>query len=138
MHDRKTIGELGETLVATWLQTQNCEILKQRWHCRLGEIDLIACTPAQTIALIEVKTRSTYNWDINGLLAISPSKQRKLWKTAELFIVAHPQWADRPYHFDVALVGHSQSRPKHPGLFVDSQQGHYFSLHTYLENAFNC
>ncbi len=136
MIDSRKTGEIGENIVANWLETQHAQILKRRWLSRMGEIDLIASTSDQTIALIEVKTRSSRNWDMDGLLAISLSKQRKLWKTAELFIAAHPQWADRPYRFDLALVTCSQSPPPTAGLFTDSQQGYYFSLHTYLENAF--
>ncbi len=40
------VGELGEQLVAGWLQTQNFGILHHRWRCRWGEIDLIAYSGA--------------------------------------------------------------------------------------------
>jgi putative endonuclease len=136
-------GEIGEQLVATWLTAQHHKILKRRWSCRLGEIDLISMTPDdprsvkdhRTIALVEVKTRSTYNWDIDGLLALTPSKQRKLWKTAELFILAHPQWANRPFRFDVALVRHSAAPPR-TTLLTERYDDRHFSLHTYIPNAF--
>ena len=42
MHQMPDIGELGEQLVAGWLQTQDWVILHHRWRCRWGEIDLIA------------------------------------------------------------------------------------------------
>lgn len=133
----QTIGTIGETLVANWLQTQGYILLKRNWSCRLGEIDLIAVAPDRTISLVEVKTRSDRNWDIDGLLAITATKQRKLWKTAELFILNHPQWANHPYRFDVALVSHSNRPPATDVLYQATQQGIYLSLHTYIDHAFS-
>lgn len=102
---RATIGRLGEEFVADWLRSHDWQVLHQRWHCRLGEIDVIAqsSTP-QCLAFVEVKTRSKGNWDSDGLLAITPVKQKKLWQTAQLFLMAHPDLAELPCRFDVALV----------------------------------
>ena len=106
----KKIGDLGEHLVARWLQLQNYEILQHNWRCRWGEIDLIARNGnSDAIAFVEVKTRSVNNWDADGLLAITASKQQKLLKTASLFIAAHPYLEDIPCRFDVALVGYQDN-----------------------------
>ena len=109
--NKSNAGALGEALVAAWLHDRGWLVLQQRWHCRWGELDLVAGQPSpqqptQPIALsfVEVKTRSRGNWDYDGALAITARKQAKLWKTAQLFLAAHPAWAELPCQFDVALV----------------------------------
>ena len=103
------IGNLGEELIARWLQIQNYKILQQNWRCRWGEIDLIAQErggTAKAIAFVEVKTRSQNNWDEAGLLAVDSSKQQKIIQTASLFLAQYPQLAELPCRFDVALVSY--------------------------------
>lgn len=104
-------GELGEAVVAAWLSERGAKILHQRWRWKRGEIDLIAIESA-TLLFIEVKTRNDRNWDADGLLAITPQKQARLFSSAELFLVKHPALADYPCRFDVAIVRHqSPDRP---------------------------
>ncbi|MEO0926808.1 MAG: YraN family protein [Cyanobacteria bacterium J06643_13] len=113
----KEIGDLGEGLVGRWLELHNYQVLQRNWRCRWGEIDLIAQEQTtKAIAFVEVKTRSTRNWDADGLLAINFSKQQKLIQTASLFLAKHPQLAELPCSFDTALVGYrildSATEPK--------------------------
>ncbi len=121
--NRLTVGQLGEDLVADWIQAQGGKVLEQRWHCRRGELDIVALMRGpsagrQTIlAFIEVKTRSRGNWDAGGLLAITPSKQRKLWHSAQTYLAQHPNHAALACRFDVALVrcqknNHRKSKSK--------------------------
>ena len=63
------IGDLGEALVVSWLKAQDYQLLHQNWHCRWGEIDIIALSKS-TLIFVEVKTRSRNNWDELGLLSI--------------------------------------------------------------------
>ena len=147
----KEIGKLGEELVARWLQIQNYRILQRNWRCRWGEIDLIAWEKTEkAIAFIEVKTRSQNNWDEAGLLAVDSNKQQKIIQTASLFLAKHPQLAELPCHFDVALVSY-QVVPKSAncnylevrqitqldlGQAIALQQ-YQLTIENYLPSAFN-
>ncbi|MEO1672586.1 MAG: YraN family protein [Cyanobacteria bacterium J06631_2] len=105
----KKIGDLGEKLVARWLELHHHQILARNWRCRWGEIDLIAQEKTtKAIAFVEVKTRSSRNWDADGMLAVDYTKQQKLIKTASLFLAQHPLLAELPCSFDIALVSYQQ------------------------------
>lgn len=159
------IGQLGEELVAQWLQSTGWVILHRRFSCRWGEIDIIAqsygiqapeensdsgkdavnCvfTQESTLVFVEVKTRSLRNWDAGGREAITPKKQIKLWRTAETFLAKYPQKADYPCQFDVAIVC-CQEIIKNP-IEVSNQQvlasslvaGYQLQLQEYIPAAFD-
>ena len=101
---KKQLGDRGEVFVARWLQKQGWVIVAQQWHCRWGELDIVARHPQAGLAFVEVKTRQRSSLDWGGRLSITLQKQQKLWRSAQIFLADHPQLGEIPCRFDVALV----------------------------------
>lgn len=141
--DKQKIGKYGEQLVYQWLLKKQCQVLHQRWHCRFGEIDLIAkgqsgkgSLRSEVLAFIEVKTRSQGNWDADGLLAITKAKQRKLRMTARYFLVRHPALSEMPCRFDIALVSCHVGSPCEGFSLQIPETNKHLSMQSYLRDAF--
>jgi len=141
-----SLGELGEQVTAQWLQHQGWDILASRWRCRWGELDLVAYDLASTLIFVEVKTRQSNNWDADGLLAITSRKQQKLYRTAQMFLSAYPQFSELACRFDLALVkarwlsAESDCQDTLPPINLNSPilwQGYELTLTTYLEGINN-
>lgn len=120
---KKHIGDRGEEAIVTYLIEQGWQIVARQWRCRWGEIDVVAMHPQeQILAFIEVKTRQRDNWDGDGSLAITPTKQERLVHSAQAFLADHSQWQNWQCRFDVALV---------------RRHGNTYRLTAYVESAFS-
>ena len=98
------------------------------------------------IVFVEVKTRSQRNWDGDGLLAIAPQKQAKLWSAASAFLAAYPEKAEYPCRFDVACVGYQRLSSKLSTLAIANDiisdrslhiAGYSLFLRDYIQSAFD-
>lgn len=98
--------------------------------------------PTPTLIFIEVKTRSAGSWDAGGRDAIALGKQRKLWRTAQVFLARYPQMADYTCRFDVAIV-FSQKISKKVGatesqsLAAITVSDYHLMLQEYIPAAFD-
>jgi putative endonuclease len=151
---QSAIGLLGEDLVTQWLESTGWVILHRRFSCRWGEIDIIAqyegrATPNNntqhsTLAFVEVKTRSSGNWDAGGRSAITPQKQAKICSTAAMFLTQYPEKADYPCRFDVAIVHCQRISNQQSGATVSPEtlaslltDGYQLKLQDYILAAFD-
>ncbi|OKH19955.1 YraN family protein [[Limnothrix rosea] IAM M-220] len=123
----KIIGDRGEKFICDYLAQNQWEIIVTQWHCRYGELDIVAFQPSQKIvAFVEVKTRRSQGLDAQGLFAITSAKQRKTIKAALQFLAESPQYEKYGCRFDVALVSYC-------GNSSDTYQ---CKLEQYLDAAF--
>ncbi len=113
-------GTWGEAQVANYLRRNGYQLLGHSYHCRFGEIDLIA-QKGQTLCFVEVKARSNLKCGLPRDY-VTPAKQEKLRKTAAFYLAEKE--LDCPVRFDVAEV---YSDAEHTAASVRIE---------YLENAF--
>ena len=105
------LGERGERLAAKELERRGYRILKRRWRCRLGEIDLIA-RDGDTLVFVEVKTRRRNHMAAGPLPqeSVGYHKRRKLVQLAYAYLAAKRlREADTAVRFDVVGVTISAS-----------------------------
>lgn len=78
------IGDEGEDSAAAFLRSNGYTMIARNYTSRFGEIDIIAQKNTYII-FVEVKTRKA-NSLVGGIEAVSISKQRKIIKTAMMFM----------------------------------------------------
>jgi len=79
-------GQWAEQFAEHWLKSHGLTPHTQNYTRRLGEIDLVLRDePNNTWVFVEVKYRSA-NAKVSGVESITLAKQRKLHRTAELFL----------------------------------------------------
>ena len=119
--EAKLLGRWGEAKAAELLRQRGYTIVAAGYHCRFGEIDLIATTD-KYLCFIEVKLRKDDSF-APGRAAVDRKKQEKLRTTAQWYLTEHPEQILQP-RFDVAEIYAPQ------GMATRSPEFHYW------ENAF--
>ena len=81
-------GDTAENAACTYLEEQNYTILERNFSCKMGEIDIIAQSPDDEVIFVEVRFRKSA--DFGGALeSITKSKQTKIRRTAEYYLITH-------------------------------------------------
>lgn len=97
----KSLGTYGEDLAEQFLREKGYYIIQKNFRCRLGEIDIIA-SDKNYITFIEVKTRYNNHYG-SPAEAITISKQKKLYKLAQVYIF-QKRLINYNFRFDVIEV----------------------------------
>ncbi|NIL94563.1 MAG: YraN family protein [Woeseiaceae bacterium] len=100
--DTRTLGATGEQLAQRFLARQGLVFVDRNFRCRLGEIDLIA-RDSNCLLFIEVRYRGVGSYSPAGP-TVNVDKQRKLIRTAALYLAKRPQYANCVMRFDVIAI----------------------------------
>lgn len=84
MSKKQQIGKLGEDLATKYLEEKNYKILTRNFHCKQGEIDIIA-KERNEIIFIEVKARTNLHYG-RPVEAVTKIKQKHIEKAAEYYL----------------------------------------------------
>ncbi|MEP5764455.1 MAG: YraN family protein [Halieaceae bacterium] len=99
-------GQVYEDQAAQMLLGAGLEILERNYRCKLGEIDLI-CSDGKALVFVEVRFRRQQHY-ASAAASVTHAKQRRLWRTAQLYLQRRG-WSDkRPCRFDVIAISAGQ------------------------------
>ncbi len=96
------VGASGERIAALLLEQAGCTIIARNWHCRGGELDLVALDGAMLVC-VEVRVRSEAGHGTAAESVVGVKTKRVLHAVAA-FIDAHPAHADRLVRIDVVAI----------------------------------
>ena len=94
------LGRWGENLAAEYLRRKKYKIVAANYHCRLGEIDLIA-ENRNFLVFVEVKLRKN-NRFAEAMEFVDAGKQERLKNTALMYLAEHE--TEKPARFDVIEI----------------------------------
>lgn len=96
------LGAKAEEAAAIFMQQQGYQLVAQNFNSRLGEIDLIVQRGRQLV-FVEVRQRKA-NSLVSALESITLAKQRRIIKTAMIFLQQHRQYHKHDCRFDVIAM----------------------------------
>ena len=100
MAEHNELGKLGEELAVAFLQKNSYEILETNWTFQKAEIDIIA-KKENTLAIIEVKTRSTTDFGLPQDF-VKPKKIQLLVKAVNEYVTSND--LDVSVRFDIIAI----------------------------------
>jgi putative endonuclease len=98
---QKKLGKKGEDFVTQRLEKQGYVIVERNFHCRYGEVDIIA-KDGDEYVFVEVKTRRHMYYD-EPMDTVDHRKQKKLQRTIHYYL--HQNKLDDALHrVDIAIL----------------------------------
>lgn len=106
---RLKFGKEGEAAAVKFLKKRGYRILEKNFRSQVGEIDIIA-EHDKVVVFVEVKTRTNEEYG-HPVTALTPTKQKKIARTAQSFLARH-KIDNRETRFDVVAITGLPDNPK--------------------------
>ena len=90
MEGARETGNHYEGVAARYLQSKGVTIIERNFYIRGGEIDLVGIEDG-VLVFFEVRFRAN-NSLVDPLSSITPTKQRRLLRTAAFYLHRYGQW----------------------------------------------
>jgi putative endonuclease len=97
-----------EGLAKEYLLERGLSLLISNYHCRYGEIDLIMLEQ-EVLCFIEVKFRNSLGFG-GAASAITAQKQKKVVKSALVFLSENKRLTQHAMRFDAVLIQQQESK----------------------------
>ncbi|KAB7781741.1 YraN family protein [Xanthomonas sp. LMG 12459] len=97
--ERRRRGNAVEAAARAELERAGLRLIAANVAFRGGELDLVM-QQAQSLVFVEVRYRRSAAFG-GGAASVDRRKRRRLLLAAQLFLAAHPQYANWPCRFDV-------------------------------------
>lgn len=99
---RQRAGRRAERKAKRHLEHHGLTTVARNFSRPYGEIDLVMRDGA-VLVFVEVRYRGPGSW-LDGVHSVDTAKRRRLTRTAEAFLDAHPEYAADATRFDVVSV----------------------------------
>jgi putative endonuclease len=114
----KSIGNRFEDVAAELIIRQGLRILARNFSAKTGEIVFIALDN-NSLVFVEVRARSN-PYFLSAAASVDPRKQRRIIRTAQLYLQRNHQWSNLPCRFDVIAFEPPQSTLEETGHWIRS------------------
>ena len=99
--EKRKTGDEGEDIAARFYAQSGYRIAARNFACKMGEIDIVAVDDKRKIiAFVEVKSRNTTKYGL-PCEAVNYRKQRRLFNTAEYFMLSHRGFGQYRMRMDI-------------------------------------
>ena len=96
------VGQRAEQFAFDYLRRHDLLPVARNFHCRGGEIDLIMLD-GECLTFIEVRFRASRDF-VSPRDTVEYHKQRKLIRTAAMFVARNRRFASHTMRFDVVAI----------------------------------